>query len=65
MEAKKMVEFLKTTSYARVLEDKIPNNETIQAMLDIEDGNVNSYKSANELISRLKDSAGVYNKDDK
>lgn len=59
-EAKKMVEFLKTTRYSRVLEENIPNEETIKSIQEIEAGNVNSYKSAHELIANLKDSAGVY-----
>jgi len=61
-EAKKMVEYLKTTRYARVLEEKVPNVETIKAMADIEAANVKSYQSAQELISCLKDSADVYAK---
>ena len=60
IEARKMVEFLKTTRYSRVLEGNTPNDETIKSIQDIEAGNVNSYKSAHELIANLKDSAGVY-----
>ena len=59
-EAKKMVEFLKTTRYAKVMEENVLNDETTQAIHDIEEGNVNSYKSAKELISSLKNSASVY-----
>ena len=60
-EAKKMLEFLKTTRYARVLEEKEPNDETIQAMQEVEEGKVKTYKSAKDLMSGLKKEAGVPN----
>lgn len=52
-EAKKIVEFLKSTNYAKVV-DKEPNAETIQAIEEVEEGNVNSYQSVKELMSSLK-----------
>jgi len=58
-EAKKMVEFLKATRYARVIEESIPNEETLEAIDEVEEGKVNSYSSAKELISSLKRKAGV------
>jgi hypothetical protein len=58
-EAKKMVEFLKTTRYANVLEEKVPNDETIQAMHDVALGKVKSYLSAKDLMSSLKKASGV------
>lgn len=58
-EAKKMLEFLKTTRYAKVLDEKIPNDETEQAIRDVEEGRVNSYTSAKELMASLKKKAGV------
>ncbi len=33
---------------------EIPNDESILAMLDAENGNVNTYKNATELLSSLK-----------
>jgi hypothetical protein len=53
-EAKKMLEFLKSTRYAKVIEDKIVNDETRSALNDIENGKVNSYDSVDDLISSLK-----------
>jgi hypothetical protein len=53
-EAKKMLEFLKSTRYAKVIEDEEVNNETLSAINDIENGNVNSYNSVNELMLSLK-----------
>lgn len=58
-EAKKMVEFLKTTRYAKVVEEKIPNKETLNAMYDVESGKVNSYTSAKKIMESLKKKAGV------
>jgi len=59
IEAQKMLEFLKTTRYAKVIEEKIPNTETLQAIDEIESGNVNSYNSVKEMMQNLKESAGV------
>jgi hypothetical protein len=53
-EAKKMVEFLKSTRYARVVEENVPNDETLEAIHAVEEGKVNSYSSAKELMSSLK-----------
>jgi len=58
-EAKKMLEFLKTTRYARVVEENVPNEETIKAMQEVEAGHVKSYQSAKDLLSAIKDVAGV------
>lgn len=58
-EAKKMVEFLKTTRYAKIVEITELNDETLEAINAVEEGNVNSYSSARELISSLKKKAGV------
>jgi hypothetical protein len=59
VEAKKMLEFLKSTKYAKVIEEKKVNNETLSAINDVENGKVNSYNSVNDLISSLKRKAGV------
>jgi hypothetical protein len=58
-EAKKMLEYLKSTRYAKVIEEKKVNDETISAINDIENGKVNSYNSINDLMSSLKKKAGV------
>jgi hypothetical protein len=58
-EARKLVDFLKTTSYAKVIDEKIPNAETLLAMEDVEAGLVKSFASVNELMITLKKSAGV------
>ena len=53
-EAKKMVEYLKSTTYARVFDDFVPNEVTIKAMNEVSEGKVNTYKSAKEMINSLK-----------
>jgi len=58
-EAKKMLEFLKSTRYAKVIEEEKVNDETISAINDIENGKVNSYNSVNDLMLSLKKKAGV------
>jgi len=58
-EAKKMLEFLKSTRYAKVIEEEKVNDETISAIYDIENGKVNSYNSVNDLMLSLKKKAGV------
>ncbi|MDO9341666.1 MAG: hypothetical protein Q7T72_14235 [Bacteroidales bacterium] len=58
-EAKKMLEFLKSTRYAKVIEEKKVNDETISAINDIENGKVNSYNSVNDLMLSLKKKASV------
>ena len=58
-EAKKMLEFLKSTRYAKVIEEKEVNDETLSAINDIENGEVNSYNSVNDLMSSLKKKAHV------
>lgn len=62
-EAKKMLEFLKSTRYARVIEEDIPNKETLEAMNEVEEGKVNSYKSAKDVMRKLKKKASVQDKD--
>ncbi|MDD4347077.1 MAG: hypothetical protein PHZ11_09390 [Desulfitobacteriaceae bacterium] len=54
-----MLDFLKSTSYAKVIDEKTPNTKTLKAMEDVEAGRVNSFTSANELMTTLKKSAGV------
>jgi len=59
IEAKKMVEFLRSTKYAKIVEDKIPNEETLEAINEVHEGSLNTYKSTKDLISSLKKKASV------
>ncbi len=58
-EAKKMLDLLKSKSYAKVLDKKEPNEETIQAMHDVESGKTTPHDSAGALLKSLKNKAGV------
>jgi hypothetical protein len=58
-EAKKMLDFLKSTRYAKVLDEKEPNEETLLAMREVEKGMTVSYQSSKELMNILKQKAGV------
>jgi hypothetical protein len=58
-EAKKILEFLKTTRYSKVFEEDVPNAETRRAINEVEAGNVKSYSSVNELMETLNKAAGV------
>jgi|GEM_PF-1897572 len=58
-EAKRLVDFLKTKRYAKVLVEKTPNAETLKAIEDVEAGQVKSFPSVNELMKTLKKTAGV------
>jgi hypothetical protein len=60
-EAKKILEFLKTTQNAKVMEKETVNDETISAINNIENGKVNSYNSVNDLMSSLKKKSGEQN----
>lgn len=42
-EAKKKLDYLKATRYAKILKDYIPNDETVIAINEVEDGKVNAY----------------------
>ena len=59
-EAKKMVEFLKSTRYAKVLKEKEPNEETLMAMNEVKEGKVKTYKSGKEMMASLKKAANVH-----
>jgi len=58
-EARKMLEFLKSTRYAKVIDEENFNEETKSAINDIEIGRVNSYDSVNDLVLSLKKKAHV------
>ena len=54
-----LIEYLRHSNHAKIIEDKQPNTQTLNAMKDIEEGKVTSYKSAKDLMSALKHKAGV------
>ena len=52
-EAKKMLEYLKTTRYVRVIEEDAPNDETISAINEVEDAMVNPNRSAQTTMLKI------------
>ena len=58
-EAKKMVELLKSTKYAKIIDTQVPNKETIKAMEDTQNGKLKPYNSVDEMMAVLKQNAGV------
>lgn len=61
-EAKRMVELLKTTKYAKIIDNQIPNKETMKAIEDSKNGKLKSYNSVSEMMSVLKSKASVKHK---
>jgi hypothetical protein len=53
-QAKQMVEFLKTQSYAEIIEDDQPNARTIKSMNEAKHGKVIRAKNTAELLEKLK-----------
>lgn len=58
-EAKKMVELLKSTRYAKIIDPLFPNTDTIEAVEDAQNDHVKSYSSIAEMMSVLKEESGV------
>jgi hypothetical protein len=54
MQAKLMLEYLKTLSFVDVIEkDKIPNGITLKAINDAEQGKVTKAKNTKDLMTQL------------
>ena len=54
VQAKKMIDFIKTLPFVKVVDERIPNKETLRAINDIKEGKTNSYKSTEELFDKLR-----------
>ena len=54
IDAKKMVEFLKTHPYAKLIDDKTPNATLQKSIDEAETGKVIREPNVNELLGRLK-----------
>ncbi len=54
IDAKKMVEFLKTQPYAKFIDDKTPNATLQKSIDEAETGKVIREPNVNELLGRLK-----------
>lgn len=53
-EAKKMVELLKSTKYAKIIDAQLSNKETLKAIDDGEKGNLKSYSSYKKKTHLVK-----------
>ncbi|MCF8236480.1 MAG: hypothetical protein K9H13_12375 [Bacteroidales bacterium] len=62
-EARKIIEFLKSVKYAKVIEDRKLNLETIEAISRVEEGEVTEYGSVSELMKALKKGDNVQDQD--
>ena len=51
--AKKMIEFLKTQRFAKIIEEKNPNSVTKRAINDVKKGKVTSCVSVDDMMSKL------------
>jgi len=54
IDAKKMVEYLKTQRYAKIIDEKTPNATLQKSIDEAETGKVIREPNANELLHRLK-----------
>ncbi|MBN1927866.1 MAG: hypothetical protein JW798_18685 [Prolixibacteraceae bacterium] len=57
---KTLIEYLRHSKHAVIVENEnIPNETTLKAMDEVEEGKVTTYKSTKELMASLKGKAGV------
>jgi len=49
-----MVEFLKTQSFAKIIEEKEPNAATKRAVLEVKKGKVTQCSSVEDMMNKLK-----------
>lgn len=52
--AKKMVEYLKTQRYAKIIEERIPRASLLESMEDARQGKVTHTKDVTDLLGKLK-----------
>jgi len=54
-EAKAFLKLIKLMTFIEIMDKKeIPNEETILALKDAQDGKVNSYKSSKDFFTKIK-----------
>jgi len=57
--AKKMIEFLRTQRYAKIIDEKTPNASLLKSMEEAKTGKTKEYKSTEELFENLHKKADV------
>jgi len=58
-DAKRMIEFLRTQRYAKILDEKTPNTALLKSMKEAKTGKTKEYKSTKELFENLHKKADV------
>ena len=53
-DAKKMIEFLKTQRYAKIVDEKIPSASLLKSMEEARQGKVTHTKNVADLMEKLK-----------
>ena len=59
MGAKKIIEYIKTLPYAKIIDEREPNKDTLRAVNEIKTGKTNSYKNTEVLFAKLRKKANV------
>ena len=57
--AKKIIEYLKTLPYAKIIEGDEPNGATLRAMEEARTGKTTTYNNAKELTAKLRKLSNV------
>lgn len=57
--AKRMIEYLKTQRYAKIIEERTPSASLLKSMEEARTGKTNEYKSTEELFTKLRKKANV------
>ena len=52
--AKKMVEYLKTQRYAKIIDERAPSASLLKSIEEAKAGKTNEYKSAEDLFTKLR-----------
>lgn len=58
-DAKRMIEFLRTQRYAKIVDEKTPNSSLLKSMEEAKTGKTKEYKSTKELFENLHKKADV------
>ncbi|MDO9341392.1 MAG: hypothetical protein Q7T72_12815 [Bacteroidales bacterium] len=58
-DAKRMIEFLKTQRYAKIIDERTPNASLMKSMEEAKTGKTNQYKSTEDLFTKLRKKANV------
>jgi hypothetical protein len=57
--ARVMVEYLKTQTYAKIVEEPEPNSTTLRAIKEAKTGKTTTYKDTKELTEKLRKLSNV------